>query len=99
LRQRDGAIPGPRQCDMIAAGSLQLTAQLLRGRKRDGLFQRPSCADGAGIRPPWPGSMTIKGRLARLFPGRTFAVAACFFDLAGRACATIVRTDVLAFAR
>ena len=33
LRQRDGAIPGPRQCDTIAAGSLQLTAQLLRGRE------------------------------------------------------------------
>ena len=55
LRQRDGAVPGPRQCDTIAAGSLQLTAQLLRGRERDGLFRRPCCADGAGIAPAMAG--------------------------------------------
>ena len=55
LRERDGAVPGPRQCDTIAADSLQLTAQLLRGRERDGLFRRPCGADGAGIAPAMAG--------------------------------------------
>ena len=70
LRERDGAVPGPRQCDTIAAGSLQLTAQLLRGRERDGLFRRPCGADGAGIAPAMAG--TLRGRLSCLLsPPRT----------------------------
>ena len=83
LGQRDGAVPGPRQCDTIAAGSLQLTPQLLRGRECDGLFQRPRCADGAGVAPAMAGIDDDQRAAGQVVPWPDLACGSVLLHLGG----------------